>query len=174
MKQTKTTLLTTTGLFAALITLCTAYICHIPSGINGGYVHFGDTFIFLAAVLLPRPYAIIAAVIGGGMADLLTAPAWVPFTILAKALIVLPFTSTNGRLLSMRNKIAPIIALPISVIVYFFAEGILYGSFAASAFSIPGNIIQGVGSGIFFYLLATALEKSNVKNRFLKDNSLKI
>lgn len=171
MKQTKTTLLTTTGLFAALITICTAYICHIPYGVNGGYIHFGDTFIFLAAVLLPQPYAIVAAVIGGGLADLLTAPAWAPFTILAKALIVLPFTSKDSHLLSLRNKLAPVISLPISVVVYFFAGAILSSSFSASVLSIPGNIIQGVGSGIFFYILATAFEKAKVKNRFLPVSS---
>ena len=57
--------LTMTGLMAALITIMTAYICHIPVGVNGGYIHFGDSLIYLAAVLLPRPYALAAAAIGG-------------------------------------------------------------------------------------------------------------
>ena len=47
--------LTMTGLMASLITIMTAYICHIPVGVNGGYIHFGDSLIYLAAVLLPRP-----------------------------------------------------------------------------------------------------------------------
>ena len=80
-------LLTITGLFAAMITLMTAYICHIPYGSNGGYIHFGDTLIYLAAALLPRPYALTAAAIGGGLADLLTAPMWAPATIIIKMLI---------------------------------------------------------------------------------------
>lgn len=164
MKNTKTTLLTTTGLFAALITLTTAYICHIPYGANGGYMHFGDTLIYLAAALLPLPYAIGAAIIGAGLADLLTAPMWIPFTLLAKALIVLPFTSKSGKILTTRNKLAPIIAMPITIIVYYIAEGILYGSFITPVLSIYGNVIQGVGSGILFYLLATVLEKSNIKS----------
>ena len=63
-----------TGLFAAMITIMTAYIAHIPVGVNGGYSHFGDSLIYLAAVLLPTPYALVAAAIGGGLADLLTAP----------------------------------------------------------------------------------------------------
>lgn len=87
------TLLTTTALFAAMVTLMTAYIFHIPYGTNGGYVHFGDALIYLAAVLLPRPYAVCAAVIGGGLADLLTAPMWAPATMIIKALITLPFTN---------------------------------------------------------------------------------
>ena len=56
-QQKPVTLLTVTGLFAAIITLMTAYICHIPYGANGGYIHFGDALIYVAAVILPRPYA---------------------------------------------------------------------------------------------------------------------
>lgn len=43
--------LTTTGLFAAMIVLMTAYICHIPYGANAGYIHFGDALIYLAAAM---------------------------------------------------------------------------------------------------------------------------
>ena len=68
--------LTFTALMAAMITIFTAYICHIPVGQNGGYIHFGDSLIYIAACLLPWPYAMTAAAIGGGMADLLTAPIW--------------------------------------------------------------------------------------------------
>ena len=87
---TKVRYLTMTGLMAALITIMTAYICHVPVGMNGGYLHFGDSLIYLAAVLLPRPSALAAAAIGGGMADLRTAPMWAPATIIIKMLIVLP------------------------------------------------------------------------------------
>ena len=62
-------LLTASAMFAAMITLTTAYLFHIPVGVNGGYIHFGDAFIYLAAGLLPMPYACAAAAIGGGLAD---------------------------------------------------------------------------------------------------------
>lgn len=87
-----TSKLVTAGLFAAMITIMTAYIFHIPYGANGGYIHFGDALIYLGAVFLPRPYALAAAAIGGGMADILTVPAWAPATVIIKMLIVLPFT----------------------------------------------------------------------------------
>ena len=48
--------LTSTAL-AALICVTTAYIFHIPFGVNGGYVHIGDSLIYLAAAFLPTPYA---------------------------------------------------------------------------------------------------------------------
>ena len=59
------------ALFAAIITVVTAYVLHIPTG--NGYIHLGDSFIFLAASLLPLPYAIAAAAVGAGLADALTA-----------------------------------------------------------------------------------------------------
>lgn len=155
------TLLCTAGLFAAMITLMTGFILHIPYGINGGYVHFGDAFIYIAASILPRPYAIAAAVIGAGLADLLTAPAWMPATIVIKLLLALLFTNQGNQLLVKRNIIAPFVAIPITVIGYYIAEGILFGSFVTPAASIPGNIIQGAGSIVIYYFIAGALQKAH-------------
>lgn len=83
------------ALFAAMITVFTAYVLHIPAG--NGYIHLGDSFIFLAASLLPLPYAIVAAAVGAGLADALTAPIWVIATVIIKSVIVLPFTSKRTR-----------------------------------------------------------------------------
>lgn len=162
------TLLTTTALFAAMITLMTTYILHIPYGANGGYVHFGDALIYLAAVLLPRPYAIAAAVIGGGLSDLLTAPMWAPATILIKALITLPFTSQNPHLMNHQNIIAPVFAALISITGYYLAEGLIFGSFATAAASAFGNVIQGIGSMVIFFILAGAFSKANIKARLIQ------
>ena len=45
--SSKTRVLVSSALFAALVCITTAF--HIPVG-NGGYAHIGDTFIYLAAV----------------------------------------------------------------------------------------------------------------------------
>ena len=90
--------LTVTGLMSTLIMIMTAYICHIPIGMNGGYIHFGDSLIYLAAVLLPRPYALAAAAIGSGLADILTAPMWAPATIIIKMLLVFPFGNKSKKI----------------------------------------------------------------------------
>lgn len=103
---------TLTGLMAAMITLMTAYICHIPIGLNGGYLHFGDSLIYLAAALLPTPYALAAAAIGGGLADLLTVPLWLPATIVIKPLIALPFTCKSAK--SLHRATSPPPSLPAS------------------------------------------------------------
>ena len=60
--------LVTAALFAAAIAVMTAYLLHIPLP-TGGYIHLGDALIYLAACLLPVPYAAAAAAIGAGLAD---------------------------------------------------------------------------------------------------------
>lgn len=42
-------LLAVSAMFAAMVTVTTAYLFHIPIGSNGGYIHVGDAFIYLAA-----------------------------------------------------------------------------------------------------------------------------
>lgn len=166
LKESKVKYLTITGIFAALITIMTAYICHIPIGFNGGYVHFGDSLIYLAAVLLPRPYALAAAAIGGGMADLLTAPMWAPATIIIKMLITIPFTNKTTKIVSIRNSIATVIAYFISGIGYFVAEYLLFENAAVFWVSMSQTLIQAVGSAVCFLALGVALDKAHVKNKF--------
>ena len=155
--------ITLTGLLAALITLFTAYIFHIPMGLNGGYIHLGDALIYLAAVLLPTPYAMAAGAIGGGLADLLTAPMWAPATVIIKILVVIPFTSNHSKIFTKRNIVAPLIAMLITITGYYLAEVILYGKEAAFLISVTTNSIQGVGSAAVFYILGAALDKAGVK-----------
>lgn len=161
MIKTKTLNIVTTGIFAAMIAVMTAYICHIPYGANGGYVHFGDTLIYLAAVFLPRPYALAAAALGGGIADLLTAPMWMPATVIIKMLIVLPFSSRGKKMLDARNLAAPVISGVISAAGYYIAEAVLFGSLAAPAAALGGSLIQSGGSAALFYAAAVILERSH-------------
>ena len=166
-KENRVKYLTITGIMAALITLMTAYICHIPVGTNGGYVHFGDALIYLGAAILPRPYAFAAAAIGGGLADLLTAPMWIPATVIIKMLIVLPFTSHSSRLITVRNVVAAILAYGISGVGYFVAEYILFETISVFWISMIHNLVQSGGSAIFFIVFGMALDKANFKMRFM-------
>ena len=87
-------LLVKTSLFIAIIALTTTYILHIPTGINGGYIHLGDVFIYIASVLLPTKYALIAASMGGGLADFLGgAPIFIIPTMIIKPIMVFSFTN---------------------------------------------------------------------------------
>lgn len=154
------------ALFAAVITLATAYLFHIP--IPTGYIHLGDTLIYLAACLLPLPYAIAAASIGAGLADLLTYPMWVLPTVIIKALIVLPFTSKHNTLLCKRNVIAVIIAGLFSPTAYALAAIPLTGSSASFIPQFLGTFIQAVSNGVIFLVLAAVMDASKVKQQLLK------
>lgn len=160
--------LAVTAVMAAMITLMTAYICRVPIGINEGYIHFGDALIYIAAAILPAPYAMAAGAIGGGMADLLTAPVWAPATIIIKMLITIPFTNKNHKIVNTRNVIALFAAFLILVIGYFLAEGIMFGFQTAFFISISGNMIQAVGSAAVFLLFGTALDRVHFKARFMR------
>lgn len=160
----KTKYLAITGAFATIITLMTAYICHIPIGLNGGYIHFGDTMIYLAGALLPKPYAIFAAVIGGGLADLLTAPIWIPATIVIKLGVVSLFTNKGTKVIAPRNIMAMIGACFVSGLGYLIAEYFIFGK-AAIVTSLLGNLIQSVGSAIFFIIIGIALDRIHIKTK---------
>ena len=52
--------MTLAAMFAALIFLGT-FIIRIPIPATNGYIHFGDGFIYIAALILPLPFAAAAA-----------------------------------------------------------------------------------------------------------------
>jgi uncharacterized repeat protein (TIGR04002 family) len=160
--------MTLAGALTALTVIFTAYIFHIPVGINGGYVHFGDSVIYLAAVLLPAPYAMIVGALGGGIADLLTAPMWAVATVIIKMLIVLPFSSKSETLLTKRNLLAPVISFFISATGYYIAEKILFGTEVALISAFSGSLVQSGGSALFFYIVATAFQSAGIKRYILK------
>lgn len=164
----KVNYLVVTGIMAALITLMTAYICHIPVGANGGYVHFGDALIYLSAAILPKPYALAAAAIGGGLADLFTAPMWLPATIVIKMLIVLPFTDHSQKIVSIRNVVAMVLAYFISGFGYFAAEYILFETISVFWISMLQSLVQSGGSAVFFIVFGMALDKTGFKKKFMK------
>lgn len=162
-KKLKLTILA--ALFAAFICVTTAYLFHIPTGINQGYIHIGDAFIYLAACLLPTPYAMAAAAIGAGFADILSgAMVWALPTILIKPLLVLCFTSNSNKIINKRNIIAPIIAGLIGLLGYGIFGGIISGNFLAMFVTLAIDSIQPIGSAIVFLIIGYALDKVNIKN----------
>lgn len=159
--------LVTAALFAAAITVMTAYMLHIPIPGTGGYIHLGDTLIYLAACLLPVPYAAAAAAIGAGLADLLTAPVWVLPTLVIKAVLVLFFTNKGEKLLCRRNLAAIVIAGLFSPAAYALAGCAMAGTMAAFVPQFLGTLVQGIGSGALFLVIAPALDGVSLKERMI-------
>jgi len=163
------------GLMAAMICLATTFL-HINVGASG-YIHLGDAVIYLAAVLLPTPYAVAAASIGGVLADVFSGAAvWALPTALIKAVMVLTFTAKNERILCRRNCLAPLWAGLVCVGGYYVAEIVILvlgGSAwpAAAIGAVAGisfNTIQVVGCGIAFIAVALGLDRLDIKKRLEK------
>ncbi|MEY8402561.1 TIGR04002 family protein [Oscillospiraceae bacterium 44-34] len=157
-------LLVTAALFAAAITVMTAYMLHIPLP-TGGYIHLGDALIYLAACLLPTPYAAAAAAAGAGLADLLTAPMWVLPTLIIKAVVALFFTSNGEKLLCRRNLAAVVLAGLFSPAAYALAGCAMAGTMAVFVPQFLGTLVQGIGSGALFLVTAPALDGVKLKER---------
>ncbi len=158
----------TAALFAAAITVVTAYFLHIPLP-TGGYVHLGDTLIYLAACMLPTPYAMFAASVGAGIADLLTAPVWFIPTFIIKSIVALQFTCKKEKILCVRNCIAACTTAVVSPVLYSVAFCIMAGSWTLGTFVAQfwGTIGQALVSGVLFIGLGYTFDKMGLKNRLL-------
>ena len=169
MKNKHTKLLCISAIFSALVFVTTAYL-HIPT--YNGYVHCGDGFIFLAACMLPTPYAVVIAILGATLADLLTGFAiWAPGTMVAKGLLVLLFCNKSNKIVTKRNLTMLLPATLISTVVYYFYEVLITGSFTASISGIPGSLIQAVASSVVYIVAGIAMDKYNVKTKLLDDHN---
>ena len=161
--------ITYTAIFTAIIILATSII-KFSTGLGEGYIHLGDSMIYLTACLLPFPYCIIAGALGGGLADILSGFAiWSIPTMLIKMLNVLPFAIVckklkTNKILCKQTVLMTFVSGVITILGYFVAECILY-SVASATLSITGNTIQAVASGIIFMIIATTLDKINFKRR---------
>lgn len=154
-----------TALFLALTFLVTAYLLHIPVPATSGYIHLGDTLLYLAASLLPAPFAMAAGGLGEALSDALTGSLiYAPFTLVIKSLMVLCFTSKRTTILGKRNTIAVFAAGGICIAGYYLTEVILYRSFLSPLAEIPLNLVQAAASGAIFLVVGAAFDRAHIKN----------
>ena len=174
MKKQSVKKITFTALFAALIAVMTAFI-KMPTGINEGYLHFGDSMIYLAGCLL-GPWAALAAAIGGALADILAGAAvWAPATAIIKALNAVPFIVASHFYFKKKGKqkivnwyTVPMVIVSglITIFGYLLAEGLMY-SFPSAWTSVPFSIVQAVGSAIVFIVMGCSLDAVKIQ-KFMK------
>lgn len=163
MKNRTTRRICLTALMAAIIYVFTAYI-HVPS--HTGYTHVGDGFLYLAASLLPAPFAAAAGAIGAGLADLLSGYGiWAPGTVIIKVLTAFCFTSRCEKLVSKRNVLGILPALVLCVGGYYLYEALITGNFTAPALGIPGYLTQVALSSVVYLALGSALDCAGIKKK---------
>lgn len=165
MKKDKVRLMCLAAVFCALVFVFTAYV-HVPS--HTGYTHVGDGFIYLAACILPLPYAIFVGAVGALLADCLTGFAiWAPGSVIIKTAAVLFFSKKSGKIVSARNLIALIPAWAVCIGGYYLYESLITMNFVAPLAGIPGYITQSFLSSVLYIALGVALDRLKFKNNIL-------
>ena len=165
MKNSRVKLMCVAGIFTAIVFLFTAYL-HFPS--HTGYTHVGDAFIYLAACMLPLPYAVFVGAGGALLADCLTGFAiCAPGSLVIKALAVLLFSRKTEKIISLRNVLALIPASLLCIGGYYLYESLITGNFVAPLAGIPGYITQSVLSSILFVMLGLIFDKFKMKHYLL-------
>ena len=171
MNRKKTQSIALAAVFAAAITALTMVYLPLPS--EAGYVHIGDSMIYLASSFLPAPFALVAAAIGGALADMAFGYFnWMPFTFVIKALNVVPFViyfkyskRSQQKIISIPSVLMSLASGVVTVVMYFFASWIVYGNAATAWLDVPGSVVQAVGSTVIFCLAGVALDAAKVKNK---------
>lgn len=170
MKNQRVRRMCLAGIFAAIVFLFTAYL-HIPS--HTGYTHVGDGFIYLAACLLPLPYAIFVGAGGALLADCLSGFAiWAPGSVIIKTLAVLFFSYKRKKIICWRNILALLPAWAVCIGGYYLYESLITGNYIAPLSGIPGYIMQSVLSSVLFVVAGLAADKLNMKQMINGGRSL--
>ena len=156
----------------AALTFVTISLTAVPIPIIGIF-HIGDFFIYIAATLLPLPYAMAVGAIGGGLTNITASHLilFTPFTVVIKSLNCLPFGSKDDKILTKRNIHALFISGGITIVGYFFARlfvrsvesGNFYVGLTNAFWGILSNVGQAVGSAIIFLIVASLLDKAKIK-----------
>ncbi|MBR1730816.1 MAG: ECF transporter S component [Ruminococcus sp.] len=163
-----------TALFAALTTVATMFI-KIPTLF--GYVHVGDSMIYLGASVLPGPFGVIAGAIGGGLSDLFSGyPHWVLPTAIIKAFNAVPFViakyimTKKGKGNKIINPASLTALVPTSLVTvfgYFIAHFLMY-DWAAAVAGLTTEWIQPTAGAIIFVALGLGLDGIRFKDRVLR------
>ena len=152
-----------TAVLSAMVYVLTAFI-HIPT--HQGYIHVGDGIIYLAAALLPTPYAMFAGSVGAVLADCLTGYAiWAPASFVIKLLTVLFFTAKGNRIIGKHNLLALLPAALLCLGGYYVYEGLIFGNFISPLYGLFGNLMQAIFSSILFAAAGLAFDKAGIKSR---------
>jgi len=78
-----------TGLMMALVTIATM-ILMVPVPFTNGYIHLGDSMIFLSVLILGWRYGAVASGVGSALADIFSGYVqWAPWTLCIKGLMAL-------------------------------------------------------------------------------------
>lgn len=178
-RSDKTLILVTTAMMTAMVMIATTFF-KIPNAM--GYIHLGDGFVLLAAIILPKRYACFAGGVGAGLADIYGGYAvWAPWTLVIKivmVLIVQLFFDLLNKRVANGGHVAKVTGLPFSELFayvlavlwtvsgYYAAQGFIYGNWAAPLADVPGNVLQATVGAVVAIIVSMALGKTALGRSF--------
>ncbi len=174
----KTDNLVLTAMMLCLVCLAT-YALKVPNPFTQGYVHLGDTFIFISVLTLGKKNGAIAASVGAALADIIGGYAiFAVGTFIAKGLMAFVMgafielgakkaTGSGNSTLILSHSPYELLGMVLGglteVAVYVPVNALVYGNLTVGLLSIPGNIGQFVCSMVVAVILVHALLKTPVK-----------
>ena len=178
-KNDNTLIFVTTAMMTAMVMIATTFF-KIPNAM--GYIHLGDGFVLLAAIILPKKYACFAGGVGAGLADIYGGYAvWAPWTLVIKivmVLIVQLFFDFLTKRASNEKHIAKIAGIPFAELFayvlavlwtvsgYYIAQGFISRNWIAPVADVPGNVLQASVGAVIATLVSVALGKTALGRSF--------
>lgn len=178
-KSDNTLIFVTTAMMTAMVMISTTFF-KIPNAM--GYIHLGDGFVLLAAIILPKKYACFAGGVGAGLADIYGGYAvWAPWTLVIKIVMVLIVQlffdfltkrASNGKHIAkiagipFAELFAYVLAVLWTVSGYYVAQGFISGNWAAPIADVPGNVLQAAVGSVIAILVSVTLGKTSLGRSF--------
>ena len=155
------------GLMTCLVIVTTMFI-KIPIPMTQGYVHLGDSMIFLAVLILGKKNGSIAAGIGSAMGDILGGYAfWAPWTLVIKFVMAFILGLFVERFEKRGELIGMVLAGTVMTAGYYVVSSVMYGSWIVTLADIPWNIGQFAVGMIIAEVLYKALVKTPARKFFV-------
>ena len=165
-----------TAMFMGMIVAMTMII-RIPIPATHGYIHLGDSMIFLAVMVLGKKNGAIAAGVGSALADIIGGYAtYAPITLVVKGLMALVMGAFIERAAAKRDMTPALKSAIVAagmviggflmVAGYYGAEVIMYGNPIVPLTGAGMNIIQFAVGAVIAGALEHALEKTPFGRKF--------
>ena len=140
--------LVTAAMFVALITVTTAFV-KIPLALTG-YIHLGDTFIFLACYFLRPRWSIPVSALGSALADVIAFPIYAPATFLIKAGMAAIFALFVYRKPVLWREIVGVVCAGLFMLLGYllFEEFFILKTWEAAFANIALSSIQPAACGV--------------------------
>lgn len=164
MKTSRMIMISTLAALTFVLTRFTA----IPIPGTQGYIHLGDTVIYITAVSFGGPSAAAVGAIGGALSDATYSAIWILPTLIIKGIMgfICGKIASRKNWTSFRNIFAMIISGVIMSVLYSVATGIIYGNWITAFSNTPFDIIQFVSGAVVSNIILAILSKTNIKKMF--------